>query len=235
MYYFKKTENYDAPLWIFDNWEDEYPNMALVSYGRDALKNFVPDWIKAVEDSLDEIAVEVNAFVDYPNECAYKTLSALFADLLPRLDGKPYSTRALHELKEGFREWDRHHYDNMDEMLAWSCGFVANKPYETFGLHGSCQGDYITLVAPADTAKETVERIETEYFQLGNWYKMMADNEIDWEDEDTLAAYAEEGEITEEMFDWDEAMEEFYTEPWNVEEKIAKWYSIPASEIVVFD
>ena len=121
------------------------------------------------------------------------SIKKYFVDLLPKkTNGKKYSNKEIHDIKVALDSDDR------EKIIIACLSIIKCTPYKVFGLRGYCQGDYVTLYAPACTEQNTIDYIEAIYFGTGTEIEINEECD-DVKDANDICGYT------------------FYTSSWSIE------------------
>ena len=97
----------------------------------------------------------------------------------------PYNPRRAHMLKEWAESADPDDFDSMAEFLS----IVTGKTWETMGVRGYCQGDYVTVVfCPDFNSRETAKICGEVWLGCANEYSVSTLDE-NGEESDTVYGY----------------------------------------------
>ena len=145
-------EYQESPLCI----DECFPAGVVFTGNRDYQEHTIEAWNKL--SNVEEIPGHVGP------DSWYRNITEALNDLVPRDDGKGYTTKQVHAWKQLLEDWDWYDDDCKTEALA----LITGKRYDTKTLHGCCQSDWVDVFYPVDEwDRDALQRLETEYFNMG--------------------------------------------------------------------
>lgn len=142
--------------------EDEiWKNLAIINLEKNCY-SYNDDFYNQVKSALNEILDEIEEVGE--ENSWYKTNAELFNDLLPKHNGEEYSEneiQALLQLANEFDDYVEASFSGIpmgmkDEatIVAETMSMIDGREFDTFTIHGYCQGEAATVVYPVGDAPE---------------------------------------------------------------------------------
>lgn len=179
--------------------------------------NFMSKEFERIDENIDFICDEVERIEEKSPYREFDNHSKLFNYLLPKQNGKNYTTKEIHQLKEIFKK-NVYDIDNMDLLYI----MTGKKHYRT-AIRGCCQGDYAEIIYPEDSNID-IKFVEACYFGTGTEYAVYEHDTDEILKPDELQEYP--------------ADEWHYTAKWSVDElkqEIATEFATTPDNVVVYN
>lgn len=214
-----ETVDYES-YFDFDGWED------FIITGNDHLASFHTEY--DLYDRIQNYCVEYNelqeaieeAGTDYSN---YKNATEAIEDFL----GFAPTTKQVHDIKEALEEADAAYpYTNFTKLTVKLLSICEKRQWTTSTIIGSCQGDYQTVLYPADSYdNDFINYIESIYFGTGDEYAICECN-----DDDDI----------DNPYDCDNTYYNYYQSDvaWNdnlLRDRIAKDTGVSPEDVILYD
>lgn len=139
---------------------------------------------KYYDDILDVVdncyTSEMELLPDRWSIGGYNNLTEIMNDLLPKLNGKKYSTREIGKLKQAIVKYGNlikttNRYDE-DILIIALLELMHSEPFECRIIRGYCQSDWQCVYYPVSQSA-LIKQLEIEYFNKGTEFCVTVDNE----------------------------------------------------------
>ena len=110
-------------------------------------------------------------YIDNIGDCysPYTTATEAINDYLYREDGKRYSCKDIHELKELIEEYSTCDCSKENDIICKVLSIVTRQDYDYTSIRGYCQGDWNEVFYPIDEySNDDIRTFEAYYFNTGS-------------------------------------------------------------------
>ena len=157
-------EHQESPMMVWDDMEDNEIYAGLFLVPDRWCKGIREKELEDVRHNMEDIIDEYNDIQNYGKSSYYKNFSEVVNDILPRKDGKKYSTQQIHKWKEMCENFEE---DSRDYAKIFS--IMTGTFWDCRAIHGCSQGDYAEVIYNTEMwTDKAIECLETEYFNLGS-------------------------------------------------------------------
>lgn len=147
----------------------------------------------------------------------YKNVTECINDYLCREDGKKYSCKDIHDLKQLVKEFSECRNSEENGIICKILTLVTRHEYDYTTIRGCCQGDWNEVFYPVDKyTTEDINTFESYYFNTGTeWIIHDEDNEPETAEE--ITGYS------------------MYCVTFDVKEEIAKAEGVKPEDVVLYE
>lgn len=166
---------------------DEYFNN-ISTYGNDEFKSRQTKTFSRVYDALN--SGDLSYYIDNINSSPYTTVTEAINDYLYREDGKKYSCKDIHVLKELIEEYSTCRHSEENAIICAILSLVTRQDYTVTTIKGCCQGDWNEVFFPTNEyCIEDIRTFEAYYFNTGSEW-IIHDEENDPESAEDINGYS---------------------------------------------
>ena len=189
----------ESPMYgDMDMWNEIYDRLFLVPerncYGvrNDILENFFYN--------VEEAATKWDTTKERSPYRNYDTITEILNDLLCREDDKKWNARQAHAWKEILDSWD----EDEESVVLKALDLYYGGDWDSKQIRGCSQGDWALVYFDSSVwPKESIEALETEYFNLGEEWICSCTPITDEEAEEATEEDTED-EVWVYVYSWDE-------------------------------
>lgn len=153
--------------YFLDDYLEDYTNITV--FGNNDYSGKQTEIFSQVYKALDsgDLLYEIDKVVSGNGN--YNNITEAINDYLPRVDGKNYSCKDIHNLRELVEEYASCRRSEESRIICAVLSIVTRKDYDYREIHGCCQGEWNVVYYPTDEYSiADIREFETYYFNTGS-------------------------------------------------------------------